>query len=634
MHRRVLAVLFLFITLTLPAAAGIDRWTPIGPDTGIVRALAASPSRPATVYAGLRSGGVYRSVDGGTTWAFAGNGLDTRAQVTALAVDARLPDRVWAATDNVIYRTVDGGAHWFKVRDGGALALAADPRASGTVYAPLGDGPLQRSADGGATWQTLPVPVQDVAALAIDPSQPQNLYAGTRSGLFISRNRGASWQPSRRGLPASPLVLSLAIDPRSPRTVYLATSGVAPDQIVFRSVDGGASWTAIDGGMLGPTSQIAVGSGKQGGLWAVATGELFRSVNQGRTWSRVGTGLPEGEVIAVLPGATLLAGTGAGVFQSANRGASWSPSSQGILEAGLQGLALDPLRPLRLWAVDAASNVFRTTSGGERWTLLPPVPQSLVVGPAASDPGRPGTVYVGLLDGIAVSADAGNHWHAVPLTCFQPATIAVDPRDSSVVYSGGHLSETGCAGLPDVCEIFRSDDAGGHWSCIRNNLPASFTQVVVPDPFQAGTVYTLVAEKDLYRSTDRGASWSFLAPLPGIEALAADPHRAGRLWAGGGIGVERSDDGGQTWTPSGAGLPAGDHVVALALDPVDSNVAYAATSVTGVFRTGDGGATWDSAGPGLAGLDLGFLALDPRDRSTLYAGTRLRGVWKLQQSGD
>src|SRR5579872_6783171 len=184
MHRRAFAPLFLLaLALSpLPAAAGIDRWTPVGPDTGIVRVLAAAPSRPATVYAGLQSGGIYRSLDGGTTWTFAGNGLD-REQITALAVDARFPDRVWAAMDHAIFRSVDGGAHWFKVRGDGALALAADPRVSGTVYAPLGSGPLQRSADGGATWQTLPGPVKDVASLAIDPVQPQNLYAGTRSGL-------------------------------------------------------------------------------------------------------------------------------------------------------------------------------------------------------------------------------------------------------------------------------------------------------------------------------------------------------------------------------------------------------------------------------------------------------------------
>jgi hypothetical protein len=139
---------------------------------------------------------------------------------------------------------------------------------------------------------------------------------------------------------------------------------------------------------------------------------------------------------------------------------------------------------------------------------------------------------------------------------------------------------------------------------------------------------------DVYRSTDRGASWSFRAPQPNLLVLVADPLQPGRLWAGGNFGVHRSDDGGLTWTPDAAGLPVDDRVQALALDPLTPGVAYAGTVQNGVFKTTDAGATWTSLGAGLEGLDTGFLALDPRDRATLYAGTRLRGVWKLQQSGN
>ena len=90
-----------------------------------------------------------------------------------------------------------------------------------------------------------------------------------------------------------------------------------------------------------------------------------------------------------------------------------------------------------------------------------------------------------------------------------------------------------------------------------------------------------------------------------------------------------------TWTPDGSGLPTDDDnpVVALALDPVDGNVAYAATT-RNVFRTADAGATWTPLGPGLAGSSVGFLALDPRSRATLYAGTGEHGVFKLQIAGD
>ncbi len=634
MHRPALAALFLLATLTRPAAAGVDRWTRVGPDAAVVKTLAAAPSRPATVYAGLQSGGVFRSLDGGATWGFAGGSLDLRIPINALAVDARLPDRLWAATDGGIYRSGDGGGHWMRVRSGGAQVLAADPEVSGTVYAPLGNGPLQRSRDAGASWQTLTGAPADVTVLAIDPVHSQHLYAGTHLGLFISGNHGASWLPSRQGLPDSPFVRSLAIDPRSPRTVYLATSDVVPGRVVFRSDDGGASWTPVDRGMLGYTGQVAVEPGRSGALWAVVTGGLFRSPDRGRTWSRADAGLPAGEARTLLTGAFgLLAGTGAGVFQSADPGASWSPSSRGLAAADIQGLALDPLRPARLWAVDWAGNVYRTATGGGRWARLSNDLPPPVSGPLAADPNHPGTLYLGILGAVARSGDAGNHWSAgSPLVCVQPETIAVDPRDSSVIYAAGTFSDTGCNEIPNLCAIFRSDDSGQHWTCIHGNLPGSFTSVLVPDPFQAATVYAKMGD-DLYRSTDRGASWSFLSTRAGLVTLAADPRLPGRLWAGG-FGVHHSDDGGLTWTSESSVFPPNDPVVALAIDPVDSSVVYAATIRDGVFKTTDEGATWTSLGPGLEGLEVGFLALDPRDRATLYAGTHEGGVLKLRQSGN
>src|SRR5919112_598289 len=103
MNRRVpLAALLLL--LPLPALAGVDLWTRVGPETGAVRALAAAPSRPSTVYAGLASG------DGGVTWSFAGAGLNLQTPIRSLTVDVRRPGLLWAATSQGIYRSANGGA--------------------------------------------------------------------------------------------------------------------------------------------------------------------------------------------------------------------------------------------------------------------------------------------------------------------------------------------------------------------------------------------------------------------------------------------------------------------------------------------------------------------------------------------
>ena len=633
MHRRVvLAALALLISR--PAAA-VDRWTRVGPEAGAVRTLAAAPSRPATVYAGLDLGGVFRSPDGGATWSFAGAGIDLHAAIAALAVDARRPDTLWAGTSQGIYRSVDGGAAWRLVNGSDVISLAADPAVSGTLYAGTWNGPVLRSRDGGASWQTLAGSPRGADVLAIDPARPQNLYAGTDLGLFKSTNGGASWTPITRGLPVFPHIDDIAVDPRSPSTLYIATSSASQGEVVFRSDDRGQTWTALDLGSLGYVAALEVEPGKKGAVWAVAMGRPYRSLDRGRTWSPAGTGLPAGSVTALLPGAsTLLAGTGAGVFRSADRGASWSFSSRGLTAASISGLALDRLRPMRLWTA-AGPAVYWTTNGGASWaplTVGPPPDPFAISGPLASDPNRPGVAYLGYQGGIARTVDTGAHWSTAQLQCVRPRTITVDPRSSSTVYAAGFFYQSFCLHDPNVCGIFRSDDSGQTWTCIRNGLVWNATDLLVPDPLQPSTVYVLSSE-GLYRSADRGDSWALLSPDFNASILVPDPLRPGRLWAGGQGEVLRSDDGGQTWTQAGTGIPEAVLVTALVLDPVDPEILYAATLQQGVFKTADGGATWAPLGTGLEGLTPRFLVIDPRRRDTLYAGTDEAGVLKIRQSG-
>jgi hypothetical protein len=625
-HAAVLSALLLLAPLARPALAGIDSWTRVGPDTGLVRSFAAAPSRPATVYAGLGLGGVFRSLDGGATWSFAGTGLNLHESVRALVVDARAPEDLWSGTEHGIYHSANGGVRWVLSRRGGVSSIVQNPAARVLYAASYPTGPVLRSADGGFSWQPLAGSPQAVTTLAIDPVQPQILYAGTATGLFRSTNGGAHWAKLTRGL-LDFSITALAVDPRS-RTVYVATSSVIPGQIVFRSDDEGEHWTPADGGALNYVYALAVDPGRKGTVWAVSSGQLFRSLDRGRTWKQADAGITADGTLAVLPGtATLLAGTASGVFRSGDQGASWSPSSQGLDAATISGLALDPSRPSRLYA--AADGVYRTATGGGRWALLPGAPNAIDVnGPLATDPHRPGTAYLGVSGGVARTTDAGNHWSSVRnLSCLLPWSIAVDPLDSSVVYVAGDYSDTGCGLLPGACASYRSDDSGQTWTCIRVG------QFLAPDPLQASRVYAL-SGTTVDVSADRGASWSLLASGLGFSVLVPDPQRPGTLWAGGPEGVFRSDDGGVTWSHSDSGIPDNAQVTSVVLGPVDKDVLYAGTLHNGVFKSADGGLNWGELGSGLEGLNVRFLVLDPRTRTTLYAGTDAAGVMKLRQSGN
>ncbi|HEY0555220.1 MAG TPA: hypothetical protein VGG20_13210 [Thermoanaerobaculia bacterium] len=621
MHRRAILVALLLLVPPARPAAAVDAWTRVGPDGGIVSTFAAAPSRPSTVYAGLSVGGLFRSLDGGATWSFAGAGLDLHGTVRSIVADSRRPETVWASTFQGLYRSTDGGTNWALVLTSGAAALAQSP-ASGVLYAGIQSGPMLRSADGGTSWQTIAHSPQNVLGLAVDPFHPQTLYAGALSGFFKSTNGGTKWVRMTQGLPPDPLT-ALTLDPRS-GTLYLATVSVVPGKVVFRSDDGGAHWTSVDGGMLpGYTNVLAADPGSKKTVWAVSGGHIFRSPDQGRTWSAAETGLPSGgSVLALLPGASaVLAGTVSGPFRSVDQGTSWQLSSQGMQAASISGLALDPLHPSRLWVV-ATGQVFRTVSGGVPWRLLAGVPSpAYQTGPLAADPNHPGTAYLGLLEGVAHTTDAGTHWSpGSPLSCVLPETIAVDPLDSSVVYVAGT-----CDLKPGACDNFRSDDAGQHWTCVPIQA-----DVLVPDPFQPSQVYALSGE-DLYGSADRGASWSLLVIGVNLTVLAADPHRPGTLWGTGHAGLSRSDDGGRTWRLSDDGIPQFTLLSTLALDPVDPDVLYAGTLLRGVFKSADGGATWAPLGTGLTGINVRFLVIDPRSPDTLYAGTDEAGVMKIRQ---
>lgn len=636
-RRAFLTILLLLMPWTRPLLADAGTWTRVGPDTGLVAVLAAAPSSPSTLYAGLDVGGVFRSQDGGATWSFAGTGLNLDSTIVSLVVDARRPDTLWVATRQGIYRSVNGGASWDLLRTGLTEAIVQEPR-SGALYAAMWDSPVLRSLDGGASWQQLSASPRNAFTLAIDPSHPQTLYAGGPSGVAESVNGGAKWISLSRGLPVYP-ISRIVVDPLSPRRLYAATTS-AQSQSLFRSDDAGQHWAPADGGVLsGFITSLAIQPGKRGAVWVVAGGDLFRSLDQGRTWTPAEAGLPPHKVLTVLPGAsTLLAGALSGVFRSGGQGVvSWSRSSRGLQAAPISGLALDPLQPLRLWAAVTNGEVYRTATGGRRWGLLTGAPSpDIVNGPLASDPDHSGTAYLGLLGGIARTGDAGNHWTTAPLACLVPHWIAVDPLNSSVIYTTGGFSDTGCEDGPNACAMFRSDDSGQSWTCIRNGLPEG--EVLAPDPFQESRVYALVnrgLDDDVYVSPDRGGSWSLLAAGVDIRLLFPDPHRPGTLWGGGGKSILlRSDDGGRTWTPTADGIPRSTLLLTLAFDPTDPDVLYAGTAQRGVFKSGDGGLTWAPLGAGLEGISVHFLVVDPQHPGTLYAGTDEAGVLKLQQPGS
>src|SRR6185436_16772435 len=329
----------------------------------------------------------------------------------------------------------------------------------------------------------------------------------------------------------------------------------------------------------------------------------------------------------------VLAATLAGVFLSTDRGLTWSLRANRMVATSITGMAIDNQEPARLYAGDALVGTFRTASRGRPWLRLGDVQESPDFNrPLAVDPATPNVVYAGTLDGVARSTDGGRHWTVRSgLTCLNPTTIVVDPREPSHLYTQGYLR---CLLGLGSCVFYRSLDAGETWQCI--GIAAQFSGVapLAIDPFTSA-VYAQNLSGDLLRSTDHGATWTPLRERLFADSFAASPLVEGTLWAGKQSSVERSRDGGATWQSFRTGLPAPEQVVGLAPDPVDPATIYAATRLSGVYKSTDAGETWSLAGIWPLHLQYtGGLLVDPGNPAIVYAGTDGLGVLRLDQSGS
>jgi photosystem II stability/assembly factor-like uncharacterized protein len=284
--------------------------------------------------------------------------------VLGLAFDPSTPATVYAATEqHGIYRSSDAGVHWSPLESiPGQLPIEqvlVSPASSSILYAvPSSDHDAEgffRSLDGGATWQaaTVGLPLDDVDSnVVIDPAVPSTLYAGTFRGVYKSINGGATWLAANRGTERES-VLALAIDAQNPQTLF--AGGLDG---LFRTSNGGKSWVELTAGLPGSsrtdrfTPLVGVDPKSSGTVFAYRAARLFRSQNGGQSWQQVGEGLfglNQLVIDPVTPG-VLYAGTLQGVYKSVDQGATWSPALIGLGFRQIQALAVDPADASRLYA--------------------------------------------------------------------------------------------------------------------------------------------------------------------------------------------------------------------------------------------------------------------------------------------
>ncbi|MGV8039355.1 MAG: PKD domain-containing protein [Thermoanaerobaculaceae bacterium] len=464
--------------------------------------LAFDPQNPSVMYGGSHSygGTVIKSTNGGSTWTQLTSSLSSAA-VVKIAVDPRNSNVVLAGTalwqwdrGGEIYRSSNGGTAWTKVATGisptSVRFLAADPRVAGLFFA-AGDNGVFRSTDAGVTWSpaTSGLAHLSTRALAFPAGATSTVLAGTGGGVFRSVSGGTAWTASSPGLPPA-TIARLAIDARSPRRLYAA-----------------GDWT--------------------GGVWV--------STNDGTTWTAgqglVTAGWPSSITPdPATPGGAYVSSDAQGVLKTTNGGTTWSPANSGLGNLMVWSFALDPQHPQNLFAgcyyigSTVYRDLYRSTNGGQSWSLASNDADAGNVTHLVIDPENPLNLYanMGLSGGVYRSRDGGTTWDQATtgLGNRDLGDLVIDPSDPRVLYAA-----TGYEGL------FKTTDGATSWARLQAYGAGGGAPIAL-DPRNTAVVYA-----GSRRSRDGGASWSDLpAPPRGIRALAVDPADSS-LYAGTTSGV-------------------------------------------------------------------------------------------------
>jgi uncharacterized repeat protein (TIGR01451 family) len=443
--------------------------------------LSIDPTDANTLYASARTSltdaGIFVTHDGAMSWQLLTSGSQLTSLPTDFAINAANSSQIWSARYDGVWASGDKGVTWANVFATPSSAIAIDPSNPMILYAGTYPGGIFRTADAGMTWTDITGnnTAGQLITIAVNPAQGAHVLAGGLNGVSGTTTSGTQWSVQTAGL-NSTFMLGLSADPGADRIYMNVQSGG-----VYYSAAGAATTVPVNnvgsGGLLqlsGQTTLLVTGMLAQPGrLSASLSNGLARSVDDGATWS----------LVQVTP-----LGTSDQVFSFA----SWPGNPQTILAA-------------------TATTIYRSADGGDLWA------------PATS--GLPANAVVG--------------------------KFAAGTSDPTTVYASIYTVSTPGPGPTTGFGVYKSTDAGLSWAPANTGIASSLISALAVDPTNAMIVYT-ATDSALLRSTDGGMTWKPLTWDPVAcggypSVVAIDPKHPGILIASSSTSVARSVDGGTSW---------------------------------------------------------------------------------------
>jgi len=297
------------------------------------------------------------------------------------------------------------------------------------------------------------------------------------------------------------------------------------------------------------------------------------------------------------PSILLMATQGRGVLRSTDSGATWSRVIAGV--DGGWVVRFDPQQPATVYAGTQTAGLYKSIDEGKTWTAQSQGLNNLDV---RSIDLASGLIVAGTAQGVYYSDDGAVGWHSLGLETLSIAAVAVLARANAFTLFAGADNGTAGAGY-----LLKTEGLGGSWAVVKGNFPgdAIVAALAVASGPSGGTDPPVLAgtSAGLFRTDDRGVTWSPLAGLPSSDfnIAAFNPANPDQIYVGsdgdqGTGGVFRSLDRGASWSTFGAGLPSKPRITALALQPLNpAQVVAAAWNPTdgsaGAYRIADPAAT-------------------------------------------
>jgi len=503
-----------------------------------VNQLVAHPRFAKTVYA-VTDEGLFVSNNAGWNWKkLVQRGLPAQYQAYWLVIDPAAPRRFYMALNDIatgrlrLFKSLNGGATWQPIDSGPlrgthVLGLATHPRSSRILYASTQQD-LYKSVDGGRSWTAVGHAggVLGITHLvAVQPDRPNVVYTAGGSGVFRSQDGGETWiQLALPQVSSASALLALR------QSLFVAVSGFNHPGGLYKSTDLGSSWTFASRGIHALTV-TSIQFGEPGTLWIYADLVLYRSTDQGLTWSVVhpnpASTLP---VVAVATDPSdrsnvfVLISDGA-LWRSHDEGETWEAGGHAEMQA--LDLEVDPQNPSTLYAA-GFGGIVKSTDAGTTWTPLPLPGGNAFYSDIDIAPSSPSTLYAAGNDGdfntiFLRSQDGGATWMRLSLfnRDLKPPALAVDPLVATTVYS------------TDDGFVLRSTDAGETWSAVSDVVDSNTIHPI--EIAASGRLYAAVWNLGVF-ALDEGSPTMISVgdrTLPWIfTALALDPHDPCRVYAG------------------------------------------------------------------------------------------------------